>query len=39
MAVAVQVFTDEAQEFSMIPRLKRSGATEIYTYPLNKVIP
>ena len=37
--VAVEVIIDEAAERDMIPRLKRSGATEIFTYPLNKVIP
>jgi ATP phosphoribosyltransferase len=37
--VAVEVILEEKQERELIPRLKRSGATGIITYPLNKVIP
>ena len=36
---AVEVIIDEKLEREIIPRLKRSGATEIFSYPLNKVIP
>lgn len=36
---AVEVIIDEHLEREIIPRLKRSGATEIFSYPLNKVIP
>ena len=36
---AVEVIIDDVEERDLIPRLKRSGATEIFTYPLNKVIP
>ncbi len=37
--VAVEVILDEKQERDLIPRLKRAGATGIFTYALNKVIP
>lgn len=37
--VAVEVILDERQERDLIPRLKRAGATGIFTYALNKVIP
>ena len=37
--VAVEVILEEKQEWELIPRLKRAGATGIITYPLNKVIP
>lgn len=37
--VAVEVILDEKQERELIPRLKRAGATGIFTYALNKVIP
>src|SRR6185437_2421313 len=37
--VAVEVILEEQQERELIPRLKRAGATGIFTYPLNKVIP
>ena len=37
--VALEVVLDEKQERELIPRLKRAGATGIFTYPLNKVIP
>jgi ATP phosphoribosyltransferase len=36
---AVEVIIDEHLERDLIPQLKRLGATEIFTYPLNKVIP
>ena len=36
---AVEVIVDESLEREIIPKLKRLGATEIFTYPLNKVIP
>ncbi|MGF1634354.1 MAG: ATP phosphoribosyltransferase [Phycisphaerae bacterium] len=37
--VAIEVIIDEKQEREIIPRLKRAGATEIFSYPLNKIIP
>ena len=37
--VALEVILEEKQERELIPRLKRAGATGIFTYPLNKVIP
>ncbi len=36
--VAVEVIIDEQTERSIIPALKRGGASGIITYPLNKVI-
>jgi ATP phosphoribosyltransferase len=36
--VAVEVVLDENIERSLIPQLKRAGASGIITYPLNKVI-
>jgi ATP phosphoribosyltransferase len=36
--VAVEVIIDERTERSLIPALKRAGASGIITYPLNKVI-
>jgi len=36
---AVEVIIDEHLERDLIPQLKRNGATEIFSYPLNKVIP
>ncbi len=36
---AVEVIIDEHLERDIIPQLKRNGATEIFSYPLNKVIP
>jgi ATP phosphoribosyltransferase len=36
--VAVEVIIDEKTERSLIPALKRAGASGIITYPLNKVI-
>jgi ATP phosphoribosyltransferase len=37
--VAVEVILEEKQERELIPRLKRAGASGIFTYSLNKVIP
>ncbi len=37
--VAVEVILEDKQERDLIPRLKRAGATGIFTYSLNKVIP
>ncbi|HEY0007629.1 MAG TPA: ATP phosphoribosyltransferase [Tepidisphaeraceae bacterium] len=37
--VAIEVILEERQERELIPRLRRAGATGIFTYPLNKVIP
>jgi ATP phosphoribosyltransferase len=37
--VAVEVIVEERIERELVPELKRSGATGIITYPLNKVIP
>jgi ATP phosphoribosyltransferase len=37
--VAVEVVLDERVERDMAPALKRAGATAIFSYPLNKVIP
>ena len=36
---AIEVIIDEAEERDLAPRLKRDGATEIFSYPLNKIIP
>jgi len=36
--VAIEVIIDEKVERSLIPALKRAGASGIITYPLNKVI-
>ena len=36
---AIEVIIDEHLEREIIPQLKRLGATEIFSYPLNKVIP
>ncbi len=36
---AVEVITDEKIERGLIPRLKRAGAKDLVSYPLNKVIP
>jgi ATP phosphoribosyltransferase len=36
--VAVEVIVDEKIERSLVPALKRAGASGIITYPLNKVI-
>ncbi len=37
--VAVEVILDEHTERELVPKLKRLGASGIFTYPLNKVIP
>jgi ATP phosphoribosyltransferase len=36
--VAVEVILDESKVRSLIPKLKREGATGLVEYPLNKVI-
>jgi ATP phosphoribosyltransferase len=36
---AVEVILDERTERQLTPQLKRAGASGIFTYPLNKVIP
>lgn len=36
---AVEIIIDEMQERDLIPKLKRDGASEIFSYPLNKIIP
>jgi ATP phosphoribosyltransferase len=36
--VAIEVIIDDKIERSLVPALKRAGATGIITYPLNKVI-
>ncbi|MEM8875730.1 MAG: ATP phosphoribosyltransferase [Planctomycetota bacterium] len=36
---AIEIIIDENLERDLIPRLKRDGATEIFSYPLNKIIP
>jgi ATP phosphoribosyltransferase len=36
--VAVEVIIDDKVERSLVPALKRAGASGIITYPLNKVI-
>ena len=36
--VAIEVIIDEKTERSLVPALKRAGASGIITYPLNKVI-
>lgn len=36
--VAVEVIIDDKIERSLVPALKRAGASGIFTYPLNKVI-
>ena len=37
--VALEVILDQRTERDLIPKLKRAGASGIFTYPLNKVIP
>jgi ATP phosphoribosyltransferase len=37
--VALEVILEERAERDLIPELKRAGASGIFTYPLNKVIP
>ena len=36
--VAIEVIIDDTVERSLVPALKRAGASGIITYPLNKVI-
>ncbi len=36
--VAVEVIVEETVERELVPQLKRAGARDIFTYPLNKVI-
>jgi ATP phosphoribosyltransferase len=36
--VAIEVIIDDKVERSLVPALKRAGASGIITYPLNKVI-
>jgi ATP phosphoribosyltransferase len=35
---AVEIIIEESKEVSLVPQLKRTGASGIITYPLNKVI-
>ncbi len=37
--VAIEVVLEEKVERDLSPALKRAGATAIFSYPLNKVIP
>jgi ATP phosphoribosyltransferase len=37
--VAIEVIVEEHIERELVPKLKRAGASGIFTYPLNKVIP
>lgn len=37
--VAVEVIIDRGQERSLLPKLKRAGASGLIVYPLNQVIP
>ncbi|MBN1943429.1 MAG: ATP phosphoribosyltransferase [Phycisphaerae bacterium] len=37
--VALEIIVEETVERDLIPDLKRAGASGIFTYPLNKVIP
>lgn len=37
--VAVEVIVDEWVERDLVPALSRAGATAIFSYPLNKVVP
>jgi len=36
--VAIEVIIDDKIERSLVPTLKRAGASGVITYPLNKVI-
>jgi ATP phosphoribosyltransferase len=36
--VAIEVIIDDKIERSLVPALKRAGASGVITYPLNKVI-
>ena len=37
--VAVEVILEEKTARDLVPKLKKAGASGIFTYPLNKVIP
>ncbi len=37
--VAIEVIVDERVERELVPPLRRAGATAIFSYPLNKVVP
>jgi ATP phosphoribosyltransferase len=37
--VAIEVILEERAARDLVPKLKKSGASGIFTYPLNKVIP
>lgn len=37
--VAVEIIVETRVERDLVPKLKRAGATAIFSYPLNKVIP
>ncbi|MFA9477208.1 ATP phosphoribosyltransferase [Phycisphaerales bacterium AB-hyl4] len=37
--VAIEVVVDERVERELVPSLRRAGATAIFSYPLNKVVP
>ena len=37
--VAIEVVVDEKVERDLVPQLRRAGATAIFSYPLNKVVP
>jgi len=37
--VAIEVIVEEKTERELVPRLHKAGATGIFSYPLNKVIP
>lgn len=37
--VAVEVVVEEKVERDLVPQLRRAGATAIFSYPLNKVVP
>jgi len=37
--VAIEVLVEEKVERDLVPRLRRAGGTDIFSYPLNKVVP
>lgn len=37
--VAIEVIVEEKVERDLVPQLRRAGATAIFSYPLNKVVP
>lgn len=37
--VAIEVVVEEKVERDLVPQLRRAGATAIFSYPLNKVVP